>query len=364
MKAIKYFQLSLFCFCSIFTQVKAQGPNIIFVLADDVGFKSLTCNGGSLYNTPNIDSLSAGGMRFTQCQATPLCSPSRVTLLTGKYNFRNYTQWGVLDQSQKTIGNMMKDAGYKTGYFGKWQLSGGDQSINAFGFSEYTVHDALDNLQMQSRYKNPHIYTHGDFLDDSLTLNKYGPDIISDSVLSFIDRNQSNPFFIYYPMILVHEPFSPTPDDQEFANWNPKTPEDTTYFPSMMTYMDKLIGNLINKLKVLGIEKNTVIIFSGDNGTPSQVGDYVNENDSIVNGGKKLTNEAGTHVPLIVYWPGTIAPGSTNNDLIDFTDFLPTIAGIAGISLPTDYGALDGINFSSKLSGNSGTTTKMELLSF
>ncbi len=354
-KQLHYF---VYTFCLLFffalvmdVNAQTQKPNIVFILADDVGYKSLKCDGGNLYSTPNIDTLAQLGVRFTQCHASPMCSPSRHAILTGKYNFRNYIQWGQMKQDQKTIANMFKDAGYRTACFGKWQLGGGDASIHIFGFDDYIVHDPLDDANRGLRYKNPHLYTHGAFLPDNLTLNKFGPDIVSDSLFQFIEQNKSNPFFIYYSMILDHQPYSPTPNDTSaFAQWNPNanpTLGDTAYFTSMMKYMDKEVGQLINELKSLGIEKNTVILFSGDNGTPHNVSDYVDD-DSVALGGKQFSTEAGTRVPLIACWPGTINSG-INNDLIDFTDFFPTLADIANIDLPTTYGPLDGVSFAPQL---------------
>ncbi|HEX5153784.1 MAG TPA: sulfatase-like hydrolase/transferase [Parafilimonas sp.] len=331
-----------------------QKPNIILILGDDVGYRSLTCNGGNVYSTPNIDTLAQKGMRFTQCHASADCSPSRQLLLTGKYNFRNYIDWGVMDRSQKTIANMFKDAGYRTACYGKWQLDGGDTSIKTFGFDNYTIHTPYVYSSELTKYKNPQIYTKGAFLPDSLTLNKYGPDICIDSMFEFINKNKSGPFFIYCPLLLVHNPFSPTPDDTAFANWDPGN-ADTSFFPSMMHYMDKEIGQIIKKVKEDGLQNNTVILFTGDNGTPPGVIDYIDENGNPVPGGKHELAEAGTHVPLIAYWPGAVAPGTINNDLIDFTDFLPTLAGIAGIPVPTDYGPLDGVSFSDRLTGQPGT---------
>ena len=348
------------CICLLFLAIsnvataQSKKPNIILLLADDVGYKSLTCDGGNLYSTAHLDSLAKNGMRFTQCQASPLCSPSRQLLLTGKYNFRNYTEWGRMNSDEKTIGNVMKDAGYKTAFIGKDQLDGGGTSLNAWGFDFYCVDAPYKDLPEGSKYKNPSIYTHGNFLADSLTANKYGEDVFTDSLFSFIDDNKSNPFFVYYPMVSVHKPFCPTPDDEAFANWSVGTPSDASYFPSMMKYMDKKIGQIIDKLKATGIEDNTIIIFTGDNGTPELVADYADENDSIVIGGKRLTTEAGTHVPLIIYWPGTVAP-SVNNDLIDFTDFLPTIADIGNAPMPTGYGPFDGVSFAPQIMGQTGT---------
>lgn len=142
---------------------QTQRPNVIFILGDDIGYNTLGVNGGKSYSTPNLDSMAHNGMNFTQCHASPLCSPSRFMLLTGKYNFRNYTKWGVMDTSQRTIGNMFHDAGYKTACFGKWQFDGGDESIHKFGFDSYSVWNAFNDYN-GSRYKNPYLYTNNALL--------------------------------------------------------------------------------------------------------------------------------------------------------------------------------------------------------
>jgi arylsulfatase A len=264
---------------------QSQKPNVIFILSDDIGFYTPPFNGGRSYSTPNLDTLAKQGMNFRHCYSTPLCSPSRFMLLTGKYNFRNYTHWGVMDRSQKTIGNMFKDAGYKTACFGKWQLSGGELSIHTFGFDSYCVFDATGYIGndegstfLGSRYKNPTIYVNGDYVDSSQTANKYGEDIFTDSVLNFITRNKSVPFFIYYPMVLGHPPFQPTPDDPVFDTWTGQS--DTSFYRSMIHYMDKKIGLILKKLKSLGIENKTVIIYVGDNGTPREI--YQRTNHGII----------------------------------------------------------------------------------
>ena len=329
-------------------------PNIIFILGDDIGYKIPVVNGGKSYTTPNLDRMAAEGMNFTGCHATPLCAPSRIMLLTGKYNFRNYTNWGDLDTNQRTIANMLQDAGYKTACFGKWQLNGGEASVHAFGFENYCIWDPLNQSdKTDPRYKNPYIYTNGAYVPDSLTTNKYGEDIFTDSVVNFITRNKKNPFFIYYPMVLAHPPFQPTPDDSAFATWTSVTRGDTAFYPSMIKYMDKKIGLILDKVKELGLENNTVIIYTGDNGTPFEITEYV-DNDSAVVGYKGSTVESGYSVPMMIDWGGTIKPGSVNNDLIEFTDFLPTFAHIANIPLPKNYGPLDGVDFTPRLKGHAG----------
>ena len=253
---------------------------------------------------------------------------------------------------------MLKGAGYKTACYGKWQLDGGDESIHAFGFDNYCVWNPYKKIKVGSKDKNPEIFTNGNFLPDSLVVNQYAEDIFTDSVLSFIDSNQSQPFFIYYPMVGAdYYPFSPTPDDSDFADWSTYNIEnevsDTSYFKSMVTYMDKKIGEIINKVKSLGIEDNTVIIYSADNGTSHDI-ILIGDADTS-QGGKGLTTEAGTHVPLMISWSGTITAGAINNDLIDFADLLPTLAGIANIPTPTDYGILDGVSFAPRLINQTGT---------
>jgi arylsulfatase A len=333
-------------------------PNIIFIVGDDVGYEVPAVNGGISYSTPNIDKLAQNGMRFTQCRSAPLCSPSRFMLLTGKYNFRNYTTWGVMDQGQRTSANMLKDAGYATCYAGKWQLDGGDQSIHTFGFDKYSVwlpFKVCPEEAEGSRYKSAKIYEKGAYLPDSETLNKYSEDHFADYLLNFIDSNSSKPFFVYYAMILSHTAFSPTPDDPEYATWdsNPYN-SDTAFFPSMVKYMDKKIGLLIDKLKTLGIENNTIIFYVGDNGTQREITSLF-KNKSI-RGAKGQTIEYGIHVPLLCKWTGKVAAATINNDLVDFTDFLPTLADMANIPKPVNYGILDGTSFYPQLKGSQGNT--------
>jgi arylsulfatase A len=319
-------------------------PNIIFILGDDVGYEIPTCNGGTSYSTPNIDKLASEGMRFTQCRSAPLCSPSRFMILTGKYNFRNYTTWGKMDLGQRTIGNLLKDAGYVTCYAGKWQLDGGDKSIKTFGFDNYSVWLPFYQCPEGIRYKSAPIYENGNFLPQSQTDNKYSEDHFTDYILNFIDSNKSNAFFIYYSMILCHKEFSPTPDDAGYAAWQSiEGNNDKKYFPSMVKYMDKKIGIILDKIKSAGLEKNTIVFYVGDNGTQKEItSGYLN--DSIT-GAKSESLEYGIHVPLICKWPDVIAPGKVNNDIVDFTDILPTMADIADISVLQKYKPVDGFSF-------------------
>ena len=342
----------------------ADKPNIVLILADDVGFEVPTANGGESYSTPNIDNMARNGMRFTQCYSAPMCSPSRVMFVTGKYNFRNYAKWSVLDQSQRTFANLLGDVGYDTYVAGKWQFDGGDASVRIFGFNQsYTIFEQYanrllihdDNFKTTGSYKSPELYANGANLVAANVLNKYCDDILVDSLVTYAGRSAKNnkPFFMYYPVSLCHKPFSPTPDDPEYAAWDPNDRlSNATFFPSMVKYMDKKIGQLITKFDSIGVGDNTVYIFIGDNGCQREI--YSRFHGELVQGGKMKSTVWGTHVPLIVYWRGVVAPG-VNNDLIDFTDFLPTLAGIANTTVPPSYGTIDGVSFYPRLRGLAGT---------
>lgn len=334
-------------------------PNIIIVLGDDVGYEIPNYTGGESYETPNIDRLANSGMQFTRCVGTPLCTPSRFELLTGKYNLRNYfvDSWGSMGRDQNTIANLLRSKGYATYAAGKWQLDGGDTSLKMLGFDEYSITNPYkiagsvgeeDGLNL---YKNPKIYTNGNYLATELTLGKYGEDIMRDSVFSFIERNKENPFFVYWAPNLCHKPFQPTPDHPDFASYDPSIGQqdgDTIYYPSMVKYYDQELGALYDKVNSLGIANNTLILYIiGDNGTESDINSLYN--GQIVPGGKGKTVYAGIHVPVIAVWAGKIDAGSVSNNIIDFTDFLPTIANLCNIKIPSSYGIIDGVNFAGQL---------------
>jgi arylsulfatase A len=332
----------------------AAKPNIIFILADDVGYEIPTCNGGESYSTPNIDFLSKNGMRFSQCYSLPMCSPSRIQIVTGKYSFRNYTRWGTLDTTQRTFANMLHGVGYNTCYAGKWELDGGDSSLHKFGFDKYRVwlpYNKNEDEECKYRYKNPHLYENRKFLSASQTAGQYADDMFANYILKFIDSNLAKPFFVMYATSLVHAPFGPTPDDPEFATWDYTImPSEKKFFPSMIKYMDKEIQKIIDGLNSRGLLNNTVIVFAGDNGTPYSIVSLFQGQE--IQGGKSTTTVYGTHVPLIVRWSGTVPPGSVSNALIDFSDFLPTFADIAQAAAPTNYGKLDGVSFVPALNGS------------
>lgn len=326
-----------------------RAPNIILIMADDFGYECVGANGGESYNTPNLDKLAADGMRFEHCYVQPLCTPTRVQLMTGKYNVRNYIQFGILDREATTFANVLKTAGYATGIAGKWQLGTGKNLPQHFGFDEAYL---WQHTRRPSRYANPGVEHNGNKID--FTNGEYGPRIVNDFVIDFIARHQNEPFFLYYPMILTHSPYPPTPD---CAEWDPTAKNegvgnDLKHFADMTSYMDKLIGRVTNKLDELEIRDNTLVIFLGDNGTGREV--LSKWKGQAYPGGKGLTNARGTHVPLIANWPGHVPAGSVNDDLIDSTDFFPTVCELAGVS-ETSQGEVDGRSFAQQLSGEPGT---------
>lgn len=309
-------------------------PNIILILADDLGYETLGCYGNDNQITPNLDRLSASGMTFTNCYATPLCTPSRVQLMTGKYNHRNYIGFGLLDPNERTIGHMMKAQGYETCIAGKWQLLGSENQQNLAGGRigtrpENAGFDSFLLWQVDtvgSRYQHPTVYGEN---RESITLpHAYGPDLFLQHINSFITENKEKPFFVYYPMCLPHSPFGPTPP-QSTTSGEGLAP-NSRYFNDMVAYMDKLVGQLVSHIDELGLLEETIILFVGDNGTDQAIVSHVNGTE--IRGNKGSTNDRGTHVPLIANWKGRLSGESINTSLIDFTDFVPTLLQLSGAS--------------------------------
>ncbi len=324
-------------------------PNIILIMADDLGYETLKSYGGESYHTPNLDKLAATGMQFQNCYSTPLCTTSRVQLMTGKYNFRNYIGFGLLDPNEPTIGHAMKEAGYQTCIAGKWQLYGNAHQQKLAGGVVGTLpqdagFDAYSLWQVKDRglrYKNPTMETN---LQGLVTIEDgYGPDSFVEFIESFMEDNQQNPFFVYYPMCLVHDPFVPTPNTESFKYFDPAIKlNDTTYFGDMMSYMDQQVGRIVEKVDELGIRDNTIILFIGDNGTDRKV--VSRWKGQSVQGAKGYTVGAGTHVPFIANWQGTITAGQINENLVDFTDFMPSLLDIAGTK-DSWKEIMDGVSF-------------------
>ncbi len=264
----------------------AQRPNIVLIMADDVSWECFSCYGAEDYKTPHLDALAAKGIRFNHCYSTPICTTSRVKIMTGKYNFRNYTHFGYLQPEEKTFAQLLKSAGYKTAIAGKWQLSGlyhgapGNQDASRpvkAGFDEYCLWQVTTQKSSKNggeRFWSPPLEQNGKFLTKEDNHLKYGPDLMSDFLCNFIKRNKDDPFFVYYPTVLVHDPFVPTPDtigDRPRTHGSNKQPKDKAAkkanFVAMVQYLDKMVGKIVKQVDDLGQLENTIILFTADNGT-------------------------------------------------------------------------------------------------
>jgi arylsulfatase A len=341
----------------------AERPNVLLIMADDLGFEGLSCYGSTSYATPHLDRLAKEGARFEYCYSQPLCTPTRVEIMTGRYYFRNYTMFGQLKQGERTFGHMMQAGGYRTAVAGKWQLDGGEagQSPAAAGFDEYCLWNLKvgDLVTTRTRYADASLL-HYDRRAKGPSLNEYkgayGPDVCAQYLKDFIANSvgEGRPFFAYYPMILTHGPFKPTPRSSDWNDGN-RHRQDKKYFKDMVEYMDDLVGELVKHLDELGVRRSTLVIFTGDNGTPGGIKTRMRDQRTIV-AGKGLARDSGTHVPLVVSWPGKIRPGQIRRELVDMSDFLPTIADATGAPMPDVSGdwVVDGRSFLPPLLGRKG----------
>lgn len=345
------------------TSEPLRPKKIILIMADDIGLEGLGCYGGSDYQTPRLDQLAAEGIRFTHAYSQPLCSPTRLEIMTGKDNHRNWKYFGILPPEEKTFGHMMQSFGYRTCIAGKWQLQSYDPPDfpNAdkrrgtgmhpkdAGFHEYSLFHSLHTENKGSRYANP-TYLQNGTLHKNVD-GKYGEDLSVEFLLNFLEKNKDDKAFVYYPMALPHWPVNPTPNSADWADPSKRLNEDDKYFPDMVAYMDTIVGRIIDGVEKIGLREETLILFYSDNGTNRTVISHLNED--VVRGGKATPMQSGIRVPFIANWPGKIKPAS-NSDLIDPSDFLSTFADLAGQKIPTDWHH-DGFSFAPQLAGQTGT---------
>ena len=331
-----------------FTAQANDQPNIILIMADDMGYEALSSNGSESCKSPNLDKLAAKGVRFTNGFSNPICTPSRVKLMTGQYNVRNYVKFGWLDREQTTFAHQLKAAGYATAIAGKWQLGRDKDSPQHFGFEQSCLWQHTRSgrsneggKNIDRRFVNPQLEFSG--VEKDFKNGEYGPQVCTDFICDFIDKNKKKPFLVYYPMILTHCPFDPTPDS---TDWDPKRLGSTTYkgdrndpqrhFRDMVAYADKAVGQIVSQLEKSGVRDNTLIIFTGDNGTDTPI--VTPWNGKKVVGGKGTMSDTGTRVPLIVNWPAGIRKaGRVVDDLVEFTDVFPTICEVTTAKLPKNH---------------------------
>jgi arylsulfatase A len=345
---MKYIAILLSVFF-LTTNVSAQTkkPNIIFVLADDLGIDGVTSYGADLYKTPVIDKLAKEGIRFTNAYTAPLCGPSRAMILTGRYAFRtgavNQDQTGEFTpQAETMMPKILKPAGYTTSMIGKWgQLPLGPAE---FGFDDYLRFFGSGVYTSTDTKKEKYVLNGKDLV---LQDNEYMPDLMHNHMVDFLSNHKKDPFYLYYSLVHVHGEIKATPDTK------PGTTDFKDLYTDNISYMDKLVGKLLHTLDSLKLRDNTLIVFFGDNGTAGQAAAIGTVNGKKIIGKKGTMQEGGSLVPLIVNWPGVIKKGSVSKSLIDASDFIPTFAEIAGATLPQNV-KLDGTSFAYELKGGKG----------
>lgn len=346
----------------------ARQPNVIVIMADDIGAEGLACYGSEIYTTPNLDRMASEGVLFRNAYTTPLCTPTRVMLMSGLYpnrtGFRSLIskKKGVrMPAAIKTFGHDFRNAGYETAIAGKWQLGKFDEHPGQpieHGFDEYCMWTWVYGGKKSSRYYAPQIYRDGKVTNGDK--DDFGPDDYSDFLLDFIDRKKDKPFFIYFPMALVHSPFIHPPELEKLARtkFTDDLDKETIAFGHMVTYMDHIVGKILDKLNEQGIADDTLVLFTGDNGTGKQITSKIAGMN--LKGGKGTMTEAGSRVPLLAWWPGRIQP-AVREELFCLVDVLPTITSVAGIELGR---TVDGMDLAHNLFGQQGANREQVLINY
>ena len=320
-------------------------PNIVFILADDLGFDLLSCYGSGQFKTPRVDALADQGIRFRYCHTSPVCGPSRCQFTTGMYPFRtshveNHPHVATIDPTGlPSVAKVLRGAGYATGLCGKWHMSRTPQD---WGFDESGARGA--------KY----------WMTDKDGKRLYGQDVLYAWAADFIQRHAAHPFFLWYSLHVPHADLSYTPDSapETVAQCKDRSLASKTLGQTIMAdnlaYMDKLIGKLTAELGRLKLREDTLVVFAGDNGTAGRF----SIGGRKLAGAKRSLKDGGATVPLIACWPGMTPAGKVCDDLVGFEDFLPTFAELAGAALPQDK-VLDGMSLAPELRGERGRPREM-----
>ncbi len=403
LKATAILSLPLFLIYCQKTEIK---PNIIFIMADDLGYGDLSLNGQDKFTTPNIDRLAMEGMTFSNhYSGSTVCAPSRCSLMTGFHTGHTQVRGNkemqpegqaALKPGTLTIPTYLKQAGYVSGIFGKWGLGypGSDSDPMTF-FDEFYGY----NCQRFAHRYYPEYLWHNDTkvkLEGNNWTDKktFAPDIIHEKALEFIEKNNpkktGKPFFLYYPSTIPHaeliapqdeilQKFIGKFDETPFAGGNTENLESAAYGPNMsipaycpqenpkavfaalITRLDRQVGEIMEKLKALGIDEHTIVIFTSDNGAHAEGGIHPNDFNSNGKwrGMKRDLYEGGIHVPMIARWPGKVKPGTTSDHISAFWDILPTFCEIGGVAAPAN---IDGISMLPVLLGNVSNQKQHEYL--
>lgn len=367
----------------------SKPPNIIYILADDLGYGDIGVYGQTLFETPNLDRLAKGGMQFLQhYSGSTVCAPSRSALMTGQHTghtfIRGNSERGFtlenegqypLASEELTIAEALKEAGYRTAAFGKWGLGypGSEGAPNSQGFDQFYGYNCQ---RVAHNYYPTHLWDNQlkEYLkgNDGNTAQTYAPELIHQKALSFLEENKDAPFFMFYPSVIPHAElvapeeymvkyrgkFLPEKkhvnakkkDGYSVSGYNSQV-ESHAAFAAMVNILDDQVGEIMDKVHELGIAENTLIIFTSDNGPHKEGGadpDYFDSNGPL-KGYKRDLYEGGIRVPMMAYWPSKIQPGSTSNHPSAFWDFFPTAIEIAGVK--KEFAGIDGISFLPTLVG-------------
>ncbi len=361
-----------------------ETPNVIYILADDLGYGDLSLTGQEKFSTPHIDKLAAQGMLFTQhYSGATVCAPSRSALMTGLHSGHTPIrgnkeimpegQWPLPDTTY-TLAKLFKKKGYATGAFGKWGLGypGSEGAPLKQGFDRFY---GFNCQRLGHHYYPYHLWDDDSQVvlqgNEGIKKEQYAPSLIHDEALAFIEKHKNQPFFLYYPSIIPHaelvapeaymslyrdklEPETPYQGLDEGPNYRKGGYESQQHphaaFAAMVHLLDEQVGELMAKVEALGLADNTIIIFTSDNGPHLEGGadpDFFNSN-GVYRGYKRDLYEGGIRVPMIARWDGKIAKGSTTDHISAFWDMLPTFSEILGVPTPQD---LDGISMLPTLTG-------------
>ncbi|MBV5312739.1 MAG: arylsulfatase [Prolixibacteraceae bacterium] len=381
----------VFIFFNGFFVTAKEKPNIVYILADDLGYGDLSILGQKRFNTPNLDRMAREGMIFTQHYAgCTVCAPSRSSLMAGLHTghtpIRGNKEWNPEGQwpmpaETYTVAEMLKEAGYTTGGFGKWGLGypGSEGDANMQGFDEFYGYNCQ---RIAHNYYPSHLWNNQQKVvlegNSGDQFGTYAPELIHQRALQFIEKNKDKPFFLFYPNVIPHAELLLSEEymrkfkgkllpENSFKGAEPgnmgfrngaygSQPEGHAAFAAMVTLLDKQVGEVLNKLKELGLDKNTIVMFSSDNGPHQEGGadpDYFDSNGPF-RGYKRDLYEGGIREPMVAWWPGKIKANSKTDLPSAFWDVMPTLADVAGIKTPEN---IDGISFLPTLLGAGGQKT-------
>lgn len=352
----------------------AQKPNVIWIMADDLGYGDIGCFGQKRIKTPRLDRMAQEGLKFTDFYAgSTVCAPSRCVLMTGYHTGHSLIRGNAkqnLRPEDVTLAEVLKSAGYATGLAGKWGLghegSLGVPTRQGFDFfygylDQHHAHNYYPSFLMrgEAREELKNVVPPGGEFGSGVATEKheYSHDLIATAALKFVDDHQAEPFFLYWAMTLPHanneakSAGMEVPELGEYANTDWPAPQKG--HAAMITRMDRDIGRMFDKLKALGLDERTLVVFTSDNGPHAEGGSdpAFNQSSGPLRGKKRSLTEGGIRVPTIARWPGKVPAGATTNFLGGFQDVMPTLAQLAGATsaVPKD---IDGLSFVPTLLGH------------